>query len=56
MNADRILVLDKGEIIQDGTHQTLVFEKGKYQDLYLKQVSELIEDKELVAKALQKNP
>jgi ATP-binding cassette subfamily B protein len=53
-NADRILVLDNGKIVQDGTHQSLVFEKGNYQELYLKQVSKLIEDKELTAKILQR--
>jgi len=36
-NADRILVLDHGEILQDGVHKELVKNKGKYQDLYFKQ-------------------
>ncbi|OLS27381.1 MAG: putative ABC transporter ATP-binding protein [Candidatus Heimdallarchaeota archaeon LC_2] len=53
-NADRILVLENGEIVQDGTHQFLVFEDGNYQKMYLKQVSEPMEDKELAAKILQK--
>jgi ABC-type multidrug transport system fused ATPase/permease subunit len=35
--ADRILVLEKGKIIQEGNHHELVRTKGKYQDLYLKQ-------------------
>lgn len=54
-NADRILVFENGNIIQDGHHQSLVFEKGKYQKMYLKQVSELIEDKELRNKISQTN-
>ncbi|GEK90044.1 ATP-binding cassette, subfamily B [Alkalibacterium putridalgicola] len=31
---DEILVFDKGEIIQRGTHQDLVKEEGKYQELW----------------------
>ncbi len=34
MNADLILVLDKGEIIQRGTHDTLVNQPGTYQQIY----------------------
>ena len=34
MNADLILVLDKGEIIQRGTHETLVNQPGIYQQIY----------------------
>ncbi len=34
MNADLILVLDKGEIVQRGTHDTLVNEPGIYQRIY----------------------
>lgn len=54
-NADRIIVLENGQIIQDGNHQSLVFEKGKYQEMYLKQVSELLEDKDLTEELLAKN-
>lgn len=43
-NADRILVLELGKIIQDGTHTELVRTKGKYQDLYLKQFEDSIEN------------
>ncbi|PZD79500.1 ABC transporter ATP-binding protein [Mesonia sp. K7] len=39
-NADKILVLDNGKIIQQGTHQQLIKQKGYYQELYLKQLSE----------------
>ncbi|TDJ59570.1 MAG: ABC transporter ATP-binding protein [Nitrospina sp.] len=33
-NADKILVLDKGEIVETGTHQELMDRKGLYQYLY----------------------
>ena len=36
-NADRILVLDNGEILQQGTHEALMREGGLYKDLYEKQ-------------------
>ena len=39
-NADEIIVLDEGKIIQSGTHQTLKKTEGYYKDLYLKQRSE----------------
>ncbi|WP_053990290.1 ABC transporter ATP-binding protein [Mangrovimonas sp. TPBH4] len=39
-NADHILVLDEGEIIQRGNHETLLNSEGYYKDLYLKQLSE----------------
>lgn len=39
-NADKIVVLDKGQIIQTGTHKTLKEKEGYYRDLYLKQRSE----------------
>lgn len=33
-NADRILVLDDGRIVQDGSHQQLIEEEGLYKHLY----------------------
>lgn len=33
--ADRILVIDKGKILEDGTHQELMAKKGRYYQLYL---------------------
>ena len=39
-NADKIIVLDNGEIIQQGTHNQLITTEGYYKDLYLKQLSE----------------
>jgi subfamily B ATP-binding cassette protein MsbA len=34
LNADRIVVLDKGEIVQKGRHEELVEETGLYRKLY----------------------
>ncbi len=39
-NADRIIVLDNGKVIQEGQHETLINVDGYYKDLYLKQLSE----------------
>lgn len=39
-DADQIIVLDKGKIVQCGEHQTLKKNKGFYRDLYYKQHSE----------------
>lgn len=33
-NADQILVLEKGEVIERGTHDELLSQKGKYYELY----------------------
>ncbi|RAV30594.1 ABC transporter ATP-binding protein [Sinomicrobium soli] len=39
-NADRIIVLDKGKVIQQGTHNQLINAEGYYKNLYLSQLSE----------------
>ena len=36
-NADQVLVLDKGEIVERGTHTTLMEEQGRYYELYMSQ-------------------
>ena len=38
-NADQIIVLNKGEVIEKGTHQSLLRQKGYYHKLYLLQFS-----------------
>ncbi len=39
-NADKILVLDQGQIIEQGSHQELIDQKGKYYSLYQEQFEE----------------
>jgi ATP-binding cassette subfamily B multidrug efflux pump len=39
-NADRIIILDEGRIIEQGSHNQLINEGGYYAALYLKQLSE----------------
>ena len=39
-NADKIIILEDGKIIQQGTHNQLVVEDGYYKELYFKQLSE----------------
>jgi ATP-binding cassette subfamily B protein len=45
-NADKIIVLDHGKIVQEGTHETLINVDGYYQHLYLKQSSEASSNKD----------
>jgi len=40
-NADRVIVLENGSIIQDGTHTDLINIKGFYKDLFSKQNTEI---------------
>lgn len=40
MKADRIIVLEKGEILQEGSHIELLNTEGYYKDLYAKQLLE----------------
>ncbi len=40
-HADKIIVLENGEIIQDGNHKKLINEDGFYKELYTKQNSEI---------------
>ncbi|PWB24764.1 ABC transporter ATP-binding protein [Flavobacterium sp. HTF] len=39
-NADKIIILEDGEIIQQGSHNQLINQDGYYASLYLKQLSE----------------
>ena len=43
VNADRILVIDKGKIIEDGNHKSLMEEKGNYYRLFTNQFKESLE-------------
>ena len=40
-NCDRILVIDKGSIAEDGSHEELLELKGKYHGLYTRQLREV---------------
>ena len=39
-NADKIIVLDDGKVIQTGNHDSLINKEGYYKELYTKQLSE----------------
>jgi ATP-binding cassette, subfamily B, multidrug efflux pump len=36
-NADQVLVLQQGEIVERGTHDSLLAQRGAYYDLYMSQ-------------------
>lgn len=38
-NADKILILEDGKILQEGTHSSLITESGYYQELYQNQLT-----------------
>ena len=38
MKADRIIVVMNGEIVEEGSHEELIHKKGKYQNLWSKQL------------------
>ena len=49
LSADVILVVDKGEIVERGTHQELLERNGLYAQLYNEQFSKSIQQEEAVA-------
>lgn len=44
VNADLILVVSDGKIIEQGTHKSLMSQKGAYYELYTRQYEELVVD------------
>lgn len=48
VHSDRILVLEGGKIIEEGTHRELIAKKGQYYELYTNQYSE-----EMLARSIQ---
>jgi ATP-binding cassette, subfamily B, bacterial len=55
MQADRIYVLEKGHIIETGTHQNLLEEKGLYYAMWRQQIGERKDTPAANAKLLQHN-
>jgi ATP-binding cassette subfamily B protein len=45
-NADLIIVMDHGRIVQRGTHESLLAEGGLYRDIYNLQLSQFVESSE----------
>ena len=41
VNSDRILVMDHGNVVEDGNHKTLMEQKGAYYNLYMNQFKDL---------------
>ncbi|GAB2791221.1 hypothetical protein GCM10027275_40210 [Rhabdobacter roseus] len=37
MNADKIVVLHQGKLVEEGTHKRLLSKKGKYYDMWKQQ-------------------
>ena len=45
-NANQILMMEQGEIIEQGSHKELMHQKGKYADLYIMQAKRYLEEEE----------
>ena len=52
MHSDRIYVLEKGEVVETGTHENLLIEKGLYYAMWRQQIGE----RKFVDPALRKEP
>ena len=39
-NADKIIVIEDGKVLQRGAHESLINKEGYYKELYIKQLSE----------------
>ncbi len=56
VNADRILVIEQGEIVEQGSHRQLIEQKGQYYQLYLNQFTQKQEDQYIERRKLQYEP
>ena len=45
-NADHIIVLDHGQVVQSGVHEDLIMKEGYYQDIYNQQLEEKLSGQE----------
>lgn len=45
-NADHIIILDDGRVVQSGVHQDLITQEGYYQDIYNQQLEEKLSGQE----------
>ncbi|SRR5258706_1460241 len=48
-NANKILMMERGEIIELGSHKELMLKKGKYADLYIMQAKRYLEEEENIS-------
>jgi ATP-binding cassette subfamily B protein len=51
MHADQIFVLEKGRIIESGTHQALILEKGLYYAMWRQQIGEKVSEADIAQSA-----
>jgi ATP-binding cassette subfamily B protein len=49
MHADKIFVLEQGEVVETGTHEDLIAEKGLYYAMWRQQIGERKATRNLVA-------
>jgi ABC-type dipeptide/oligopeptide/nickel transport system ATPase component len=54
MRADHILVVMNGEIVEQGSHYELIHKKGKYHDLWSKQIFVMPNDERARSKSPKK--
>ncbi|MBG9539614.1 MULTISPECIES: peptidase domain-containing ABC transporter [Bacillus cereus group] len=54
-DCDMIYVLDQGKVVEEGTHQSLLENKGTYYSLYMSQVSSLPNERDSVSQLAYNN-